>query len=72
MTTQQARTIRSITDQHASERTAAELNSRPALTLAEQAQSLAIAMLAAKDAGDVQRARELAIELRPLISYLPE
>ena len=54
------------------QRAQAELNSRPVLSLAEQAQSLAIAMLAAKDAGDLARARALATELRPLISYLPE
>jgi hypothetical protein len=70
MTASQHRTIAQINAQLDSDRAAAELNSRPALTLKEQAQSLAVAMLAAKDAGDLARARELATELRPLLSYL--
>lgn len=70
MTAQQHRTIRNINDTHAAERASAELNSRPALSLRERAQSLAVAMLAAKDAGDTEKARALAIELKPLLPYL--
>jgi len=70
MTTQQRITIAHIENQHESQRVQAELNSRPALSLRDQAQSLAIAMLAAKEAGDLDRARALAIELKPLMSYL--
>ena len=70
MTTQQRNTIAHINDQLASERAAAELNSRPVLSARERAQSLASAMLAAKDAGRLDEARALAIELKPLMSYL--
>lgn len=70
MTAQQHRTIAHINNDLASDRAAAELNARPVLTLREQAQSLAVAMLAAKDAGDLVKARALAIELLPLMNYL--
>ena len=70
MTAQQHRTIARINDSHAAERAQSELSARPMLSLREQAQSLAVAMLAAKDAGDVTKARTLAIELKPLLSYL--
>lgn len=70
MTTQQRITIQHINDQLESDRAQAELNSRPVLTLKEQAQSLYDAMMAAKAMDKIERARELALELRPLMSYL--
>jgi hypothetical protein len=70
MTTQQAAAIANINNDLASDRAAAELNSRPALTLKAQATNLYHAMMAAKSAGNLSRARELAIELKPLMSEL--
>ena len=70
MTAQQLRTINAVNDQLASDREACELNSRPVLSPRERAQSLASAMLAAKDAGRIEEARALATLLKPLMSYL--
>lgn len=70
MTTQQQQTINHIEAQLESDRAAAALNSRPVLSPRERAQSLATAMLAAKDAGRLTEARALAIELTPLLGYL--
>ncbi len=70
MTAQQTKTIRNINNDLASDRANAELNSRPSLSPRARAQSLAVAMLAAKDAGRLDEARALALELKPLLSYL--
>ena len=70
MTRQQAATIAHIEAGHEAQRFNAEQAGRPVLSKREQAQSLAIAMLAAKDAGDLDKARALALELKPLMSYL--
>ena len=70
MTTAQRATIARIEAQHEAQRFSASQVGRPVLTLREQAQSLAQAMLAAKEAGELDRARALAIELKPLMSYL--
>lgn len=70
MTTQQLRTITAINAALEADRASAELNSRPALTERERAQSLAQAMLAAKDAGRLDEARALAVELKPLMMWL--
>ena len=70
MTAQQQRTINTINAKDEAQRVSCQLNSRPVLTPKARAQSLATAMLAAKAAGDLDAARALAIELRPLLSYL--
>lgn len=70
MTTQQRITIQHINDQLEAQRVGAELNSRPALSLKAQAINLYDAMMAAKAAGDLDRARALAVELKPLLGYL--
>jgi len=70
MTTQQHRTITAINAQLEGQRAQAELNSRPVLSLRDKAQSLAVAMLAAKAAGRLDDAKALAVELKPLLSYL--
>lgn len=70
MTSQQHITITHINDQLASDRASAELNARPVLTLKAQALNLYHAMMAAKLAGEITKARALAIELKPLLSYL--
>ena len=70
MTQQQHSIIARIDAQLEAQRFQAEQASRPALTLKEQAISLYDAMIAAKDAGDLVRARELATELKPLLNEL--
>lgn len=70
MTSQQTRTITHINDQLASDRAAADLAARPVLTPKEQAIALHTAMMAAKHAGDITKARALAIELKPLLEWL--
>lgn len=71
MTTAQRQTIARIDSAMEAQRVSCELNSRPTLTPREKAQSLAQAMLAAKDAGRIEDAKALAIELKPLMEYLP-
>jgi hypothetical protein len=70
MTTQQLRTIAHIDAQLEAQREMAELNSRPALTPKQRAISIHSAMMAAKQAGDLDKARALANELRPLLNEL--
>ncbi|MDQ2995436.1 MAG: hypothetical protein M3R61_00045 [Chloroflexota bacterium] len=70
MTTQQYITIQHIEAQHEAQRAAAQLNSRPVLTLKARAINLYDAMMVAKAAGDLDKARALAAELTPLLSYL--
>lgn len=70
MTTAQHNTIARINADLATDRELAELNSRPALDGKAQALNLYHAMMAAKQAGEIEKARALALELKPLLSYL--
>lgn len=70
MTTQQLTTITHINAQLEAERFQAEQASRPVLNGREQALNVYHAMMAAKNAGEITKARALAIELKPLLSYL--
>lgn len=46
--------------------------SRPAVTPEAQAQDIARRMIDANNDGDLETARRLALELRPLLLWLPE
>jgi len=70
MTTQQHITIAHINEAHEAQRFQASQASRPTLDGKAQATALYHAMMAAKQAGDITKARALAIELKPLLSYL--
>lgn len=70
MTTAQHNTIARINADLATDRELAELNSRPALDLKAKALNLYHAMMVAKADGDITKARALATELKPLLSYL--
>jgi hypothetical protein len=63
---------KNIEAQMESHRFTAAQAARPNLTDEARAQSLAQAMLAAIKDGRDDQARALAIELRPLLSFLPE
>lgn len=52
------------------QRAATQLNSRPALTPKQRALNLHAAMMAAKQAGEIEKARALAVELKPLLGWL--
>lgn len=71
MTTQQRATIAHIEASLEAQRENADYAARPALTLREQAESLYHAMMVAKAAGEIEKARALAVELKPLLEYLP-
>lgn len=58
--------------QLAAQRHNASHAARPMLTSEQKAQATYHAMRAAIDAGDVTTARALAIELRPLLGFMPE
>lgn len=47
-----------------------DMAARPALEGKAKAEALYHGILAAKALGDMERARELAVELRPLLDYL--
>lgn len=70
MTTAQRTTIAHIEAAHEAQRFQAEQAGRPMLSERDQAVNLYHAMMAAKNAGDITKARELAIALKPLMSYL--
>lgn len=50
----------------------AQQASRPAVTPEAQAQDIARRMIDANNDGDLETARRLALELRPLLLWLPE
>lgn len=58
-------------DQFAADRWQASQAARPRITDAQQAQDLADRMIAAIKADDKDTARTLALELKPLIGFLP-
>lgn len=70
MTAQQTKTITAINAQHEAQRDLAQLNSRPVLSPKAHALNLYAAMRVAKLNGDLDTARALGLQLRPMLGEL--